>query len=152
MRRSVSQSCASAPQPGRFCSAFKGGRRPGWRRSADRTGLQENSLLTGNFTGKFAISGLRDAPLKPKVAVLQRLLGQFPTGVNRENILKNREGFGGYQGIQLLQPRRHQNKLTSAVPLKADITRHARHVRWVRQKRTYPWSAPLMVDSFRRRF
>src|SRR5258708_450953 len=45
----------------------------GWRRSADRTGLQANSLLTGNFTGKFAISGLRDAPLKPKVAVLQRL-------------------------------------------------------------------------------
>src|SRR5258705_8217864 len=89
----------------------------GWRRSADRTSLQANSLLTGNFTGKFAISGLRDALLRPKVAVLQRLLGQFPTGVNRENILKNREGFGGYQGIQLLQPRRHQNKLTSAVPL-----------------------------------
>jgi hypothetical protein len=31
----------------------------GWRRSADRTGLQANSLLTGNFTGKIAISGLR---------------------------------------------------------------------------------------------
>ena len=25
---------------------------PGWRRSADRTRLQTNSLLTGNFTGK----------------------------------------------------------------------------------------------------
>jgi hypothetical protein len=70
-----------------------------------------NSPLTGNFTGKFAISGLRDAPLKPKVAAIQRLLGQFPTGVNREDILKNREGFGGYQGIQLLQTPRHQNKL-----------------------------------------
>ena len=28
---------------------------PGWRRSADRTRLQANSLLTGNFTGNFAI-------------------------------------------------------------------------------------------------
>ncbi|MEH2567751.1 hypothetical protein V1289_007378 [Bradyrhizobium sp. AZCC 2289] len=27
----------------------------GWRRSADRTRLHANSLLTGNFTGKFAI-------------------------------------------------------------------------------------------------
>jgi hypothetical protein len=33
----------------------------GWRRSADRTCLQPNSLLTGNFTGKFAILGLSDA-------------------------------------------------------------------------------------------
>ena len=31
---------------------------PGWRRSADRTGLQANSLLTGNFTGKIAILGV----------------------------------------------------------------------------------------------
>ena len=30
----------------------------GWRRSADRTRLHANSLLTGNFTGNFAISGL----------------------------------------------------------------------------------------------
>jgi hypothetical protein len=32
-------------------------RLPGWRRSADRTRLQENSLLTGNFTGNFANLG-----------------------------------------------------------------------------------------------
>jgi hypothetical protein len=31
-----------------------------WRRSADRTGLQANTLLTGNFTGKIAISGLKE--------------------------------------------------------------------------------------------
>jgi hypothetical protein len=31
---------------------------PGWRRSGDRTRLHANSLLTGNFTGNFAISGL----------------------------------------------------------------------------------------------
>src|SRR5882672_5697461 len=43
---------------------------PGWRRSADRTGLQANSLLTGNFTGNFAISGFRDVPLKPKVGCI----------------------------------------------------------------------------------
>jgi hypothetical protein len=30
----------------------------GWRRSADRTSLRRNSLLTGNFTGNFAILGL----------------------------------------------------------------------------------------------
>jgi hypothetical protein len=35
-------------------------RLPGWRRSADRTRLQANSLLTGNFTGKIAISGLKE--------------------------------------------------------------------------------------------
>src|ERR1700726_4349260 len=33
----------------------------GWRRSADRTRLPANSLLTGNFTGKSAISGLPDS-------------------------------------------------------------------------------------------
>src|SRR5207247_11376543 len=33
---------------------------PGWRRSADRTSLQANSLESGNFTGNFAILGLRD--------------------------------------------------------------------------------------------
>ncbi len=27
----------------------------GWRRSADRTGLQVNSLLTGSFAGNFAL-------------------------------------------------------------------------------------------------
>src|SRR5260370_35258057 len=35
---------------------------PGWRRSADRPSLQANSLvyISGNFTGNFAILGLRD--------------------------------------------------------------------------------------------
>jgi hypothetical protein len=66
-------------------------RMPGWRRSADRTRLHANSLLTGNFTGKFAIL----VPQKPislhETAVLQRLFDQFPTQINRENISKNRE-------------------------------------------------------------
>ena len=29
---------------------------PGWRRSADRTRLQANSLISGKFTGKFGLS------------------------------------------------------------------------------------------------
>jgi len=32
---------------------------PGWRRSADRTSLQANSLVSGNFSGNSAIPGLR---------------------------------------------------------------------------------------------
>src|SRR5258707_5549776 len=36
---------------------------PGWRRSADRTRLRKNSLLTGNFTGNFAIP-MAPAPIQ----------------------------------------------------------------------------------------
>jgi hypothetical protein len=42
----------------------------GWRRSADRTSLRTDSLLTGNSTGKITISGLWDALLMPEVTVL----------------------------------------------------------------------------------
>jgi hypothetical protein len=45
----------------------------------------QNSLLTGNF----AI--FQVAPLNPEATVPQRLLAQFPTRTNRQNILKNRE-------------------------------------------------------------
>ncbi len=52
-----------------------------------------NSLLTGKLTGNFAIL----SPQKPislhETAVLQRLFAKFPTQINRENILKNREFF-----------------------------------------------------------
>jgi hypothetical protein len=68
---------------------------PGWRRSADRTRLQPNSLLTGNFTGNFAISGLREPIPEQETAALQRFPEQFPTQINRENISRNREFFGG---------------------------------------------------------
>jgi hypothetical protein len=37
---------------------FLAPRLPGWRRSADRTSLHMNSLLSGNLTGKFVISDL----------------------------------------------------------------------------------------------
>jgi hypothetical protein len=43
----------------------------GWRRSADRTRLHAISLRTGNFTGNFANSGVRDALSRPEDAVPQ---------------------------------------------------------------------------------
>jgi hypothetical protein len=64
---------------------------PGWRRSADRTGLQANSLVSGNFTGNFAILGLRDTITCQETAALQPLLEQFPTQIISENILGNSE-------------------------------------------------------------
>jgi hypothetical protein len=58
-------------------------RLPGWRRSVDRTSLQLNSLLTGNFTGKITISGLKAAVLEQETAVPQRLFSKFPSGSSR---------------------------------------------------------------------
>src|SRR5882757_3194675 len=66
----------------------------GWRRSADRTRLQANSLLTGNFTGNFAISGPCAPGSTQDTAVLQRFLAQFPKQIIREKISKNREFLG----------------------------------------------------------
>ena len=40
----------------------------GWRRSGVRTSLHPNSLLTGNFTGRFAISMRRERLLKPEAS------------------------------------------------------------------------------------
>ena len=64
---------------------------PGWRRSDDRTGLQPNSLQTGNFTGKITISGLKATILKQETAVPQGLFSRFPKQTIREIFLKNRE-------------------------------------------------------------
>jgi len=52
---------------------------PGWRRSAHRTRLRANSLLTGNFTEKITISDLKTTTLKQKTAVPQGLFSKFPT-------------------------------------------------------------------------
>jgi hypothetical protein len=52
-----------------------------------------NSLLTGNFTGNFSILRLYGPISEQESAVLQSLLGQFPTQINRENISVNREYF-----------------------------------------------------------
>jgi hypothetical protein len=48
-QRAFLRSVEAAPRP----AALRG-----WRRSADRTSLYANSLLTGNFTGNFAYLGL----------------------------------------------------------------------------------------------
>ena len=64
---------------------------PGWRRSADRTRLHVDSLLTGNFTGNLAILVPQKSISLHEIAVLQRLVQQFPTQINRENISKNSE-------------------------------------------------------------
>ena len=60
-----------------------------------------NSLLTGKLTGNFAILG----PQKPislhETTVLQRLFTKFPTQINRENILKNREFLSGNREFRL---------------------------------------------------
>ena|SRR5712671_4964463 len=79
------------------------GRSQGDRGSAGRSGAPapdrcvaglaavQNSLLTGNFSGKFAIFGLQVAPLDREAAVPRRFLAQFPMRANREIFLKNRE-------------------------------------------------------------
>jgi hypothetical protein len=43
----------------------------GWRRSADRTRLQPNSLLTGNLTGKIAFPGYLQAVSVCEIAAPQ---------------------------------------------------------------------------------
>jgi hypothetical protein len=63
----------------------------GWRRSANRTRLHANSLLTGNFTGNFEISDLHEPIWRQEISVLQPPLRQFPMQINREIIPANRE-------------------------------------------------------------
>jgi hypothetical protein len=63
----------------------------GWRRSADRTCLRTNSLLSGNLTGNFAIFGHPETNYVQETAVLQAPIEQFPTQNNREIIWRNRE-------------------------------------------------------------
>jgi hypothetical protein len=63
----------------------------GWRRSADRARLHANSLLSGNLTGNFDVSGHFVTIFSTETAALQRLLAQFPTAINREFYSNNRE-------------------------------------------------------------
>jgi hypothetical protein len=74
----------------------------GWRGSADRTGLRTNSLVSGNFTGNFAILGLRDTIEDQETAALQPLPEQFPTRIIRENILRIREFFNGIRELHFI--------------------------------------------------
>ena len=60
-----------------------------------------NSLLTGKLTGEFRDSGPSEANFVHETTVLQRLFTKFPTQINRENILKNREFLSGNRDFQL---------------------------------------------------
>ena len=59
------------------------------------------SLVSGNFTGNFAILGLRDTITCQETATLQPLLEQFPTQIISENILKNSEFSNGIRDLLL---------------------------------------------------
>jgi hypothetical protein len=56
--------------------------------------------VSGNFTGNFAILGLRDTLWYQETAALQPLLEQFPTQIIRENILRIREFLNGIRKLQ----------------------------------------------------
>jgi hypothetical protein len=73
----------------------------GWRRSVDRTCLHTISLLTGNFTGNFAILRVPQTFSEQVTAALQPLFEKFPTQINRENISGNREFLTGNREFQL---------------------------------------------------
>jgi hypothetical protein len=75
-------------------------RKAGWRCSSDRAGLLQNSLLTGNFTGNFAKSGLQDGSILQETAVPQPFLSQFPAQNNREKIRKKQGNFLEQQGMK----------------------------------------------------
>lgn len=63
----------------------------GWRRSAIRAGLRENSLQTGNFSAKIQIFRSYERLITAKMAALQGFLKKFPKDLNRETSRKSRE-------------------------------------------------------------
>ena len=83
-------------------------RLPRWRRSADRASLRANSLLTGNFTGNFAILELREETSTSDRPVSQPLLSFFATQADREIFLQE-------QGI-LVSNRGYISLLSSEAP------------------------------------
>jgi hypothetical protein len=71
------------------------------------TSLREIFPVTGNFTGKSAISGHDLEIVIVKMAAPQRYLSEFLTRLNRENILRIREFRGVDQGIIVRIAPRH---------------------------------------------
>jgi hypothetical protein len=88
--------CAVKYEPVSTCNSLLSGKLTGNFRyyGAGGTRLRHN---TGNFT----IFGLLEAILVRKTPVPQPLLGKFPTQINRENILKNREFLSGNREFHL---------------------------------------------------
>jgi hypothetical protein len=52
-----------------------------------------DGLTRSKTTGNIAIPGLQEPVLEQETTVPQRLLGQFPMKINRENMSMNREFF-----------------------------------------------------------
>src|ERR1700722_12930976 len=66
------------PQPPEV-RVWRTARLRGWRPSADRARLHAISLLSGNFTGNFAILRHLEKVLEQETAAPQSLFAQFPT-------------------------------------------------------------------------
>jgi hypothetical protein len=79
---------------------------PGWRRSSDRTGLQLNSLQTGNFSGNLTILAWGMPCPFPEMPQQPRLSQKFPNKPNREVPSQNSDILSIKQGNQA-QGRRH---------------------------------------------
>jgi hypothetical protein len=96
----------------------------GWRRSADRTFLQLNSLLSGNLTGNFVYFEHPRDLSGAKPAVRRALFKQFPGLVNRENYSRIREiSRRNRERDQQLRPRSTVQRRTScsSTPLRAAV-------------------------------
>jgi hypothetical protein len=65
----------------------------GWRRSAVRAGLRLNSLVTGNFTGNFAILQSGQPQLRSESLGPQVFLAKFPKKITGYFFSDNREFF-----------------------------------------------------------
>src|SRR5437016_2062643 len=63
------------------------------------------NMVSGNFTGNFAILGFRYAIEYQETPALQPLLEQSPTQIISENILKNSEFSNGIRDLLLKNPR-----------------------------------------------
>jgi hypothetical protein len=99
----------------------------GWRRSADRTFLQLNSLLSGNLTGNFVYFEHPRDLSGAKPAVRRALFKQFPGLVNRENYSRIREiSRRNRERDQQLRPRSTVQRRTScsSTPLRAAVIKN----------------------------
>ena len=70
-------------------------------RSQIRTGLHLQFPANREINREFRDSGPSEANFVHETTVLQRLFTKFPTQINRENILKNREFLSGNREFRL---------------------------------------------------
>jgi hypothetical protein len=72
-------------------NAIAQNRSPGWRRSADRTRLRQNSLQTGNISGISTKFNSEGQPQTCAGRAHRSHFLKFPTRVNRESLSENKE-------------------------------------------------------------